>query len=303
MKLINESQVLAALTPALVRDTLSQAFQDLGAGRAAVLERSRAGDPQTGMVSSMGAVLPALDRLGTKVYSTRLGQFQFLVNLFRLSDGQPLACLQANELTRLRTAAGTALAVDLLARPESRSLAIFGAGVQARAHAEAIWPLRGFERLLVCARSGAEAFAAELRARGLPAEATSATDAAQADVIVTCTRASEPLFDGILVRPGAMVAAVGSSKPAARELDDALLARAALIAVEWKPAALKEAGEFVRAAPGLISADRLSELGSLLLQPPTLPWEAIRVFKSVGIGLADVALAAAVWQQLQAEPA
>ncbi len=301
MELITETQVAAALTPALVRHSLRQAFEDLGAGRAAVLERSRAGDPQTGMVSSMGAVLPGLDCLGTKVYSTRRGQFQFLVNLFRLSDGAPLACLEANELTRLRTAASTALAVELLARPQSRSLAVFGTGVQARAHIDALWPLRPFEELRLCGRSGAEALAAELRERGLPAVAVDAARAATADLVVTCTRSSEPLFDGAWVQPGALVAAVGSSKPVARELDDGLLSRAALIAVEWKPAALKEAGEFVRAAPGSVDPARIVELGALC-QPeggPALPEDAIRVYKSVGIGLEDVALAAAVWQSLQ----
>jgi ornithine cyclodeaminase len=284
MKLITEQQVAAALTPAKVRETLRQAFLDLGKGQAAVLARSRAGSPEA-MVSSMGAVLPGLDVLGTKVYSTKNGQFQFLVNLFRASTGEPLATLQANELTRLRTAATTALAVELLARRDAKTLAVFGAGVQAQAHLEAVRGLRDFQHVLICARSGA----GPLQGRAVNAE-----EAAQADVVLTCTRASEPLFDGAWVRPGALVCAVGSSKPVARELDDALLARAALIAVEWKPAAELEAGEFRRAAPGVIAPERVQELGALLLNPPALPADAIAVYKSVGIGLEDVALAAAV---------
>lgn len=288
MKLITESQVAAALTPERVQQSLKQAFLDLGRGQAAVLARSRAGTPEA-MVSAMGAVLPSLDVLGTKVYATKSGQFQFVVNLFRASTGEPLATLQANELTRLRTAATTALAVDALARTEAKTLAIFGAGVQARAHLQAVRGLRRFDDVRVCARSGAA---------GLDAREVSATEAAQADVVLTCTRASEPLFDGALVKPGALVCAVGSSKPMARELDDALLARAALIAVEWKPAAELEAGEFRRAAPGVIDPARVQELGSLLLSPPALDANAIRVYKSVGIGLEDVALAAAVWDAL-----
>lgn len=298
MKLISESQVAAALQPAAVQQALRQAFLDLGHGRAAVLPRSRAGSPAA-MVSSMGAVLPSLDVLGTKVYSTKNGQFQFIVNLFRASSGEALAVLEANELTRQRTAATTALAVDVLARSDARSLAVFGAGVQARAHLDAVLPLRAFTEILLCARSGAEAWAQELQASGRNARAVDAVTAAQADVVLTCTRAAEPLFDGTLVRPGTLVAAVGSSKPVSRELDDALLARAAVIAVEWKPAAEAEAGEFCRAAPGVITPERVQELGSLLAQAPALPAEAIRVYKSVGIGLEDVALGHAVLEALR----
>ena len=299
MLLITEAQVAQALSQApraAIHSALRQAFVQLAEGRAAVLARGRAGatavDGAALMVSAMGAVLD--DVLGTKVYSTRNGQFQFVITLFDSASGAPLATLEANELTRLRTAATTALAVDALAAPDARVLALFGAGTQARAHAQALRGLRRFERVLVCARSGGEAFAAEIGAELVDA----ASAAAQADVIVTCTRASEPLFDGALVRPGALVAAVGSSKPAARELDDALLARAAAIVVEWLPAARAEAGELVRAAPGVIVPERLIELGSLLAAPRPHDPQAITVYKSVGIGLEDVALARLVHQSL-----
>jgi ornithine cyclodeaminase len=301
MKLITEHQVAACLSPAAVRASLHAAFCDLGAGRATVLARSRAGDVQAGMVSAMGAVLPSLDVLGTKVYATRKGQFQFLVNLFELSTGLPLATLEANELTRLRTAATTALAVELLASPHAPQLAVFGAGVQAQAHVAALWPLRNFKELLLCARSGAEELAAQYRAQGLPARAVKAQEAAAAAVVVTATRANEPLFDGAWVQPGALVAAVGSSKPAARELDDALLARAASIVVEWTPAAEQEAGEFRRAAPGVIDPAKVLELGALLLQPPAWEPQAITVYKSVGIGLEDVALGHTVLKATEAK--
>jgi ornithine cyclodeaminase len=269
----------------------------LATGQAAVLPRSRAGDVQAGMVSAMGAVLPSLDVLGTKVYSTRLGQFQFVVNLFSVSTGLPLATLEANELTRVRTSATTALALDLLAPKTAQSLAVFGAGTQARAHLDAVLgqqPLRSIDDLRICARSGAEALAEEWRAKGFKARAVSAEEAAGADIVLTCTRASEPLFDGDWVKPGAFVAAVGSSKPVARELDDRLLARAACIAVEWKPAAEAEAGEFKRAAPGTINPANVRELGHLLAHPPALNADEIVVYKSVGIGLEDIALAHAV---------
>ena len=94
---------------------------------------------------------------------------------------------------------------------------------------------------------------------------------------------------------------MGSSKPAARELDDTLLARADLIVVEWLPAAQSEAGEFVRAAPGTIDPARVTELGKLLVKGTAFerrPHDVI-VYKSVGIGLEDVALANLVFERVR----
>jgi len=305
MQLITEAQVAQVLTLPEAMAALREAFTQQGQGMGAVLARSRAGTTHLGtgaalMVSAMGAALPAAGVLGTKVYATLNGQFQFVITLFSAETGLPLATLEANELTRLRTAATTAVAADALAPAQARTLAVFGAGTQAKAHVQALLPLRPFERVLVCARSGAEAFAAEIAAaQSINAQAVDArTAASHAEVIVTCTRSSEALFEGAWVRAGSFVAAVGSSKPAARELDDALLARADLIAVEWLPAAKAEAGEFVRAAPGVIAADKVFELGALLAQPrPRRPSDLI-VYKSVGIGLEDVALAKLVFDRL-----
>jgi len=115
-------------------------------------------------------------------------------------------------------------------------------------------------------------------------------------VIVTATRATEPLFDGRW-STRCIRCRGGSSKPAARELDDALLTRAELIVVEWLPAAQTEAGEFVRAASGVIDSTRVTELGKLLVRGTTYDRRSgdIVVYKSVGIGLEDVALAHLVY--------
>ena len=304
MRLITEAEVAAVLDPDSAVTALRAAFAQQGRGEAQVLARHRATATQGGAalaISAMGAILDADGELpavlGTKVYSARNGRYHFLVSLFSAATGAALATLEANEFTRLRTAAATAVAADLLALPDARTLAVFGAGIQARAHAEALARVRRFERVLVCARSGAAALAAELQAAlGLPAHAVDApTAATEADVIVTATRSPTPLFDGGLVKPGAFVAAVGSSTKAARELDDTLLARAALIAVEWRTAAELEAGDLVGSAP-----DRWAELGELIVKPrPRGPLDIV-VYKSVGIGLEDVALARLVAHRLGA---
>jgi ornithine cyclodeaminase len=309
MQLITEAQVAAVLEPDTARRALHQAFAQHGRGQAQVLARHRAtatlGDAALA-ISAMGAILQADGELpavlGTKVYSARNGQYHFLVSLFSADTGAALATLEANEFTRLRTAAATAVAAELLARPDAKTLAVFGAGIQGRAHAEALCRVRRFERVLVCARSGGEAFARDIEARlGLPARAVDAASAAaEADVIATATRSATPLFDGGLVRPGAFVAAVGSSTKTARELDDALLGRAAHVVVEWRTAAEQEAGDIVQAAPGVIAPERLVELGELIVNPRPRGAQDIVVYKSVGIGLEDVALARLVAHRLGA---
>jgi ornithine cyclodeaminase len=122
-----------------------------------------------------------------------------------------------------------------------------------------------------------------------------------ADVVVTVTRSKSPLFDGSLLKPGTFVAAVGTSLPTGRELDDATLARAARIVVEWKPQSLQEAGEVVLGkAAGVVHDARVVDMQEIYAGQAH--WreaaDEIVVFKTVGVGLTDLAAAALVWQQL-----
>lgn len=306
MRLITDTEVAQLVTMREAIAAMTAAFEQYGNGAGAIAPRVRAvATHGTGSatVSALGAALPAAGVVGAKAYSTVGGRSRFVIVLFSAHTGAPLAAIEADAVTRLRTAAASAVALRALARRDARTLAVFGAGAQARAHAEAFLLTHPFERVLVAARSGAAGFAHWIGTEfGVPAAAADAAQAAgEADVIATCTRATEPLFDGAAVRPGALVVAVGSSKPQARELDDTLLARAERIVVEWLPAAQAEAGEFARAAPGVIETARVIELGKLLVTPGG--WQRRRddivVYKSVGIGLEDVALAKLVWDRVQ----
>lgn len=305
MRVIRDAEVAEIVTMREAVAAMAAAFEQFGNGSGSIAPRVRAAAEHGGRataIATMGAALPASGVVGAKVYSTVGGQFNFVIVLFSSNTGEALAVVEANEITRFRTAAATAVAVQRLAARDARSLAIFGTGVQARAHAEALLLMHPFERVWVAGRASAPDFANWVETEfGVAAGAADAATAArEADVIVTATRSTEPLFDGMLVRPGALVAAVGSSKPTSRELDDALLARAELIVVEWLPAAQAEAGEFVRAEPGTIDPNRVTELGKLLVKGAAYDRRSgdIVIYKSVGIGLEDVALAHMVWERL-----
>lgn len=306
MRLISDAEVAEALTMRDAVGAIAAAFEQFGNGAGAIAPRVRASaehSHRSTAIAAMGAALPAAGVVGAKVYSTVDGRFDFVIVLFSAASGQALAAIAANEITRFRTAAASAVAMQRLARRDSKTLALFGTGVQARAHAEALLLTHAFERVLVAGRGTAPQFADWVRTEfGVAASAVDAPTAARAaDVLCTATRAIEPLFDGTLVKPGAFIAAIGSSKPAARELDDSLLARADLIVVEWLPAAQSEAGEFVRAAPGTIDPGRVVELGKLLVGATLFERRShdIIVYKSVGVGLEDVALANLVYERVR----
>src|SRR5512134_3721521 len=238
MRLINDAEVAEVITMREAVVAMAAAFEQFGNGAGSIAPRVRATAElgvQSTSIAALGAALPASGVLGAKVYATVGGRFNFVIVLFSARTGEALATIQANEITRLRTAAASAVALQHLARRDASVLTLFGSGVQARAHAEAFlltWP---FKHVMVASGSDAAGLAQFIETEfGVEARAAQDTEAVTtADVICTCTRATEPLFDGALVKAGTFVAASGSSKPEARELDDTLLQRADLLVVEW----------------------------------------------------------------------
>ncbi|MDQ8034799.1 MAG: ornithine cyclodeaminase family protein, partial [Bordetella sp.] len=123
--------------------------------------------------------------------------------------------------------------------------------------------------------------------------------AAQADVLVTASRAATPLFAGDALKPGAFVAAIGSSLPTTRELDDRALARARAIVVEWREQTLAEAGDLVLADPLCGVAGKIAQLYEVLAGAPLRQSaQDILIYKSVGVGLEDIALAGLAYRRV-----
>jgi len=303
MQHITDDMIDAAVSPQDALRVLEDAFRSFGSGKAAMQERIRT-EAEGVKISTLGAVIPEQHVAGAKVYTTIKGQFTFVIVLFSTEDGRALASLDAGAITRLRTAACSVIAARHLARPLSRQMALFGAGVQGRAHAIQMAQAYALDEIRVCDPYAAPGLAAELQplcgTRVRLCEAAEAVDGA--DIVVTASRSTTPLFSGDQLKTGCFVAAIGSSLPHTRELDDRTLERASCIAVEWLPQTLREAGDLVLARPGLVTPDKLVELGALVTgQAPGRQNEAeITLYKSVGVGLEDVALAGLAWHRLQA---
>ncbi|HEY7666565.1 MAG TPA: ornithine cyclodeaminase family protein [Actinomycetota bacterium] len=217
--------------------------------------------------------------------------------LFDARTQQPRAVLDGAALTALRTAAVSGLATRYLARTDAHRLIIFGAGVQAGTHLEAMVCERPIDEVTIVSRSRARA--AELRDRaaalGLTAELAGPDAVRAGDVVCTCTSAERPLFDGGWLPEGVHVNAVGSYRPETRELDTEAVRRAKVV-VEERSAAFAEAGELaIPLEAGAIEASHvLADLHELVGGVPvrTAPGD-VTVFKSVGLAFEDLAVAAA----------
>lgn len=220
------------------------------------------------------------------------------------ATGALLAIIDGAELTARRTAAASALAARLLARPDAKSLLIVGAGRLALNLIEAHATVRPISSVSIWARrlEQAEKIATMARARGFDATATDDLEAAvrRADIVSCCTLSHTPLVRGSWVQPGTHIDLIGAFKPDMRETDGAALAAASVFVDTWQ-GALSEGGDIVQAiSEGAIStSDLKADLYCLSrgLHPGRSSEEEITVFKSVGVALEDLAAAIIAYER------
>ena len=221
------------------------------------------------------------------------------------ATGEPLALMDGATITAMRTGAASGVATRLLSRPDSTTLAVIGAGGQAEWQVRAVLAARPIRRVLVHARSpeARARFAERMTAAiGIPVEPATTAEAAvrEADVVCCATTASEPVFDAAWLRPGTHVNGIGAFRLGMVELPPELFARASLVAVDSRAAAMAEAGDVVAAIErGLLAEAELVELGTIGREwvESRVP-DAITVFKSVGLAIQDVAAAELVARRL-----
>jgi ornithine cyclodeaminase/alanine dehydrogenase-like protein (mu-crystallin family) len=214
--------------------------------------------------------------------------------LFDPVTQQPEAVFDGAALTALRTGAVSALATRWLARADAHRLVLFGAGVQARAHLEAIVAIRPIEEVVIVSRSEdrAAALAKFAQDRGLSSSLGDASSVVDADIICTCTTSAEPLFDGRMLGQRCHVNAVGAYTPLTRELDESTVRRAAVV-VETRESALTEAGDLLIPFGGPLGAGAaiVADL-SEVVRGKAIDGE-ITVFESVGLAFEDLVVARA----------
>jgi ornithine cyclodeaminase len=227
-----------------------------------------------------------------------------LVVLFDGPSGDPVCVADAGEVTRIRTAAATALATDVLARKGARVLTIMGSGLQARAHVEAIKLVRELKEVRIWARNvgRAEELAADLSSAALPVRAVADGQAAAqgTDIICTVTSSPTPVLLGDWVGPGTHVNLVGSSAPVPVETDSALVTKSRFIA-DHREHVLAHGAEFLTAKrAGLVDESHVvGEIGEVLIDRIAGRQSAdqITVYKSLGHAVQDLAAVAWLYEQ------
>ena len=217
----------------------------------------------------------------------------------------PFAILDGTELTRLRTSAVSALATRYLAAEDAGELLIFGAGVQAEAHVQAMRAVRPIRGVTIVGRSdSADRLVARLQAEGeLAAKRGVAEDVTRANIVCTCTTASEPLFAGEALSPGTHVNAVGTYQPHTREIDSRTVTSAGLF-VDDLQAALAEAGELrIPIDAGELDTSAIAgDLRALVRgRSGRRSVSEVTLFKSVGVAWEDLAVATAACEQMGAQ--
>lgn len=301
--LLTERDVESLMTMDLALEAVESAFHDLAAGSGVNHPRRRV-PLKNGMLHYMAGALPAQGVLGMKLYPVVAGRVRFLVLLYSTEDGRLLALIEADYLGRLRTGAASGVATKHMARPDARTLALFGTGGQARTQLLAVCAVRPIETVRVYSRS------AEKRAefaRAMQPQVTARIETVDhpraavegADVVVTMTTSSQPVFDGRWLSPGAHINAAGSNHLQRREIDGETVARCGRIAVDSLEQAKLECGDLAAAvAEGLITWDGVVDFADVVGQktPGRSSADEITLFESHGLTAWDLAAAVRVYE-------
>lgn len=301
---INKEKIAALLPMNECIDVMQNMFSKLASGECHQPLRTIMRLPgRNGLLGMMPGYAKEMDVMGIKVISVfqdnsaaGYPSHQGVVMLFDATHGQPLMLFDAEEITAIRTAAASAVATRLLANHDAETLGIVGTGVQAEKHIEAISQIINLKRVHVWGRDNNRAvlFANKVKEKqgiDIFVEKNAEAVAQKTSIICTVTSAVLPVLKGEWIRNGTHINAVGSSTPAARELDTAAILKSKLFTDRYE-SIFNEAGDFlIPKKEGAVTVDFVkAEIGEVLtaVKPGRTSADDITVFKSLGIAAEDI---------------
>lgn len=306
IRILSRAEIARMITMGEAIELMRDAFIALSDGCVDVPVRMNMSlGEHSGRALFMPVYSPDLGQIGLKAVTVNpenakrnLPFIHALVIVTDATTGAPLAVMDGEHITALRTGAGTGVATDLLARPEACVVAIFGAGVQARTQLEAVCAVRDVDRVLVFGRSmtNAELFAVEAATKHKVNVSIADRPEAllAADIICTATTSLTPVFDPQHVKLGCHINGVGSYRPDMTEIPAETVAGAKVI-VDQRKACLAEAGDLlVPLEAGHIGEGHIhAELGEIAggSKEGRESASEITFFKSVGNAAQDLAVA------------
>jgi alanine dehydrogenase len=295
---LRESDVEELLPPEDAVAAVEACFQRLARGEVENRPRFRLG-LTGGLLNVMAAADLELGVAGLKTYAGFPDGVRFVVALFATDRPELLAVIEADRLGQRRTGAASAVAARYLAKPDARSLGLIGTGWQAESQLECVRvTLPNIERVVAYSRNE-KRLAAFCKRFGAEAGEYN-RDAAEQDVVVTATSSKDPVLRGEWLRPGALVCAMGANRIQSRELDNAVLERAAFVCCDSKEQARVEAGDLAEPVErGVLDWLEVHELSEVVSEEVAgrASEDDIVLFKSVGIAAEDLAVASLVYER------
>ncbi|MPZ74977.1 MAG: ornithine cyclodeaminase family protein [Deltaproteobacteria bacterium] len=313
MLILSERQIQALIDVDELIAALERAHIQYSTGKAVMPVRLVVPVPQIeGRITSMPGYLNENKALGMKVVTyfhnndkQNLPAILATIMLFSAATGKMIAVMDGGYITAIRTACASAMATKVLANQNTPVLGILGAGVQAKAHIEALCRVRKFDKIKIYSPSGTSAASVKKKLEAEVGVAIEVVKSAEdtvygADLIVTATTAKEPILKAEWVKPGAHINAVGSHRPDRREIDGATVARSKVV-VDCREAIVAECGDILLALEekSIKEAAVQTEIGAVLagMKPGRNNTDEVTLYKSVGIAIQDVATAHLVYQK------
>ncbi|AFK20543.2 ornithine cyclodeaminase family protein [Haloferax mediterranei ATCC 33500] len=308
---LTSDEVSGLATPAEYVEAVREGYRQRGEGAPAEPRTKLFNREPPGMLTTYSSVLPETGAMGGYMYSAGFGAEDawFMTPLFDAESGEPLALLDGASMNPFKTGAAGGVAVDALAREDASTVALIGSGAQARGQLRAIAAVRDLETVWVYSptKESREQFAGEMDRvldASVAAVASSAAAVEGADIVVTATTASDPVFDGDLLEPGTHVTAMGQYHPDKRELDATTIERATYVP-DLRERATMDAGSFLAAMDaGVVDEDHIhAELGEVVagVASGREDDEEITVFDSGGTGIETVASAYMLYEKAREE--
>jgi alanine dehydrogenase len=307
VRFLKSEELSGLATPAEYVEWVREGYESHGNDGSAAPRTKLVSEDPPGMCTGYLAVLPSVGGMGGYTYAAGFGEgdVHFALPLFDADSGRMVALLDGASMNPFKTGAAGAVGVDALARSDASTLAMIGSGAQARGQLKATATVRDFETVRVYSPTPAsrESFAADFDER-LAADVSaveSAADAlAGADVVITATKAEDPVFDDADLPDGAHVTAMGQYDRGTAEIPPETVARATYVP-DLRERAVQDAGAFLAALDeGLVDEEHVhAELGEVVAGHATgrTTDDEVTVFDSGGTGIETVASAWNLYQR------
>ena len=304
---LRSDEVEGLASPAEYVDAVREGYRQVGEGAPAEPRTTLPNAEPPGMLTSYIAILPDTGAMGGYTYSAGFaaGDAWFMTPVFDAETGEPLALIDGAHMNPFKTGAVGAVGIDALAREDVETLAVIGSGRQARGQLVSAVTVREFTQVRIYSptKDNREAFAASMNEQLEPTVAAVASSAAAvegADVVITATNASQPVFDGDHLDDGAHVTSIGQYNPEKRELDGTTIQRATYVP-DLRTRALQDAGSFLQAMnEGLVDEEHIhAELGDVVagVEPGRASPDEVTVFDSGGTAIETIAAAHMVFEK------